>query len=350
MSKQSSLRNKILLPVIGGIVFYILMCIYAGRGELMEAFSRFRLHWLPVILLLAFLNYVLRYVKFYYYLRVLKVPLKPGIGFVIFLSSFVMAITPGKLGEVLKSVFIKDLTGVEKSRTAPIVVAERVTDLLAFIVMTLIGISGFTHQKGMLVVIGITFALIIGFCGLIGIRSFSLMALEFFVRLPVVKRVGPKLRQAYDSTYELIVPRRLFWAVLISVPSWSCEVVAFWLVFYAMGIHVPFDACFFIYSVGTILGAVAFLPGGLGLTEASIAGLLVNIIGLTTAQATSGTLIVRLCTLWFAVILGGVIFFLFQKRLGGKHALEEVMEAGAEGVQVDTSAEKSGREESGAQD
>ena len=40
MSKQSSLRNKILLPVIGGIVFYILMCIYAGRGELMEAFSR----------------------------------------------------------------------------------------------------------------------------------------------------------------------------------------------------------------------------------------------------------------------------------------------------------------------
>jgi hypothetical protein len=94
-SRTRSLRNKILLPVAGGIVFYVLMIAWANLGDLAAAFRGFRIAWLPVILGLAFLNYVLRYLKFYYYLRVLEVPLRPVIGFIVFLASFVMAITRG---------------------------------------------------------------------------------------------------------------------------------------------------------------------------------------------------------------------------------------------------------------
>lgn len=326
-SLTRSLRNKILLPVAGGIVFYVLMIVWANLGDLTEAFRGFRIGWLPAILGLAFLNYVLRYLKFYYYLRVLEVPLRPVIGFIVFLASFVMAITPGKLGEMLKSVFIKDLTGVSKSRTAPIVVAERITDLLAFVVMTLIGISGFTQQKGMLAAVLATLVLIVLFCALVGSRSLSLALLDRIGRFPGLNRIAPKLRMAYESTSILVTPRRLFYAVAISVPSWSCEVLAFYLTCVALGYSIPMGAAFFIYSVGTILGAVAFLPGGLGLTEASIAALLTNILAMPKALAASATLLIRLCTLWFAVILGGAVLFIFNKQLGGAHALEEAIEA-----------------------
>lgn len=334
MRRSRSLRNRILLPVVGGIVVYILMCVWANVGQLKEAFAQFRAAWLPVILALAFLNYVLRYGKFYYYLRVLKIDLNLGIGFVVFLASFVMAITPGKLGEVLKSVFIKDLTGAPKSRTAPIVVAERITDLLAFIVMTLIGISGFTRERSTLLALLATLMVIFAFCILIGIRPFSLKMLALLVRLPLLSRLEPKLHTAYESTYVLITPKRLFWAVLISVPSWSCEVFAFYLVCHALGQSVPIGACFFIYSVATILGAIAFLPGGLGLTEASIAGLLTQVLHLSKAYAASATILIRLCTLWFAVLLGAAVILLFQKQLGGRQALEEVIEGeGTEGAE-----------------
>lgn len=324
MKRSRSLRNRILLPIVGGIVLYILMSVWANVGQLREAFSEFRLLWLPVVLALAFLNYVLRYGKFYYYLRVLDISLKPAVGFVVFLASFVMAITPGKLGEVLKSVFIKDLTGVPKSRTAPIVVAERITDLLAFIVLALIGIAGFTQERVILVTVLVVLVLIVAFCGLIGHRGFSLRLTGFLARLPVLRRLGPKLLTAYESTYVLITPKRLFWAVAISVPSWSCEVIAFYLVCHALGQAVPLGACFFIYSVGTILGAVAFLPGGLGLTEVSIAVLLVEYM--PKAYAASATILIRLCTLWFAVLLGAAVIVLFQKQLGGRRALEELVQ------------------------
>lgn len=325
MKRSRSLRNRILLPVVGGIVVYILLSIWANVGQLREAFGEFQLLWLPVVLALAFLNYILRYCKFYYYLRVLDISLKPAVGFVVFLASFVMAITPGKLGEVLKSVFIKDLTGVAKSRTAPIVVAERITDLLAFIVLVLVGIAGFARERMILVTVLAVLVLVAVFCGLIGHRGFSLRVVGLLAKLPVLTRLGPKLHTAYESTYVLITPRRLLWAVVISVPSWSCEVVAFYLVCHALGQAVPLDACFFIYSVATILGAVAFLPGGLGLTEVSIAVLLVRYM--PKAYAASATILIRLCTLWFAVILGAAVIFLFQEQLGGRKALDEVIEA-----------------------
>ncbi len=324
MKRSRSLRNRILFPVAGGIVLYILLSIWANVGQLREAFAGFQLLWLPVVLALAFLNYILRYCKFYYYLRVLDISLKPAIGFLVFLASFVMAITPGKLGEVLKSVFIKDLTGAAKSRTAPIVVAERITDLLAFIILMLLGISGFAGERAILLTMVVILVLIIAFCTLIGHRGFSLRVIGLLAKLPVLSRFGPKLHTAYESTYVLITPKRLLWAVAISVPSWSCEVLAFYLVCHALGQAVPLSACFFIYSVATILGAVAFLPGGLGLTEVSIAALLIKYM--PKAYAASATILIRLCTLWFAVILGGAVIFLFQEQLGGRKALDEVIE------------------------
>ncbi len=39
-----------------------------------------------------------------------------------------MTISPGKLGEVLKSVFVRQVSGAPIARTAPAVVAERATD------------------------------------------------------------------------------------------------------------------------------------------------------------------------------------------------------------------------------
>ena len=66
------------------------------------------------------------------------------------------------------------------------------------------------------------------------------------------------------------------------------------------------------------------------MTEASIAGLLTKFIGMQKALAASATLLIRLCTLWFAVLLGGAVFFIYKNKLGGAHALEEVMDMAEE--------------------
>jgi uncharacterized protein (TIRG00374 family) len=61
------------------------------------------------------------------------------------------------------------------------------------------------------------------------------------------------------------------------------------------------------------------LPGGLGVTEAGMTGLLQTLGGpaMTKEVATAATILVRLATLWFAVAIGLValgIFRLQQRR------------------------------------
>ena len=63
-----------------------------------------------------------------------------------------------------------------------------------------------------------------------------------------------------------------------------------------------------------LVGGLSFLPGGLGSREVTMIGLL-SLYGLPEAAAITATLICRLTTLWFAVVLGAV-FLARQKTMG----------------------------------
>jgi uncharacterized protein (TIRG00374 family) len=70
-----------------------------------------------------------------------------------------------------------------------------------------------------------------------------------------------------------------------------------------MGAHAGVAAGIGIYSIAILGGALFFLPGGLGSTEAFMFVLLMQ-MGLDPVAAGAATVISRVTTLWFAVILG----------------------------------------------
>ena len=69
----------------------------------------------------------------------------------------------------------------------------------------------------------------------------------------------------------------------------------------------------FVYAAGTLVGSLSFLPGGLGGTEATIIWLL-GTLSLPGATAATVALLVRIFTLWLAVVVG-VGFFLSAREL-----------------------------------
>lgn len=62
-------------------------------------------------------------------------------------------------------------------------------------------------------------------------------------------------------------------------------------------------ATFDIYGLAISIGALSFLPGGLGGTEATMIFLL-GVTGASVADAGAATILLRLATLWFAVLIG----------------------------------------------
>ena len=142
----------------------------------------------------------------------------------------------------------------------------------------------------------------------------------FFLRLsahiPLVRRLTPKLVEAHQTTAALLHPRPLVLGVLLSTVSWFFECAAFWAVVRGFpGASVDLQAATFIYASMTVAGALSFLPGGLGVTEAGMLAMLGRLaVGCTRSVAAAATFVTRLCTLWFAVLIGIAALLIFARR------------------------------------
>lgn len=283
--------------------------MYADFQEVRTSFRHFQWDFLPLILGLAFVNYVLRFFKWNFYLRVLGVPLNAKESLAIFFAGLAMSLTPAKFGEVLKSFLVKQRCGVPMSRTAPIIFAERFTDFVALVVLALIGLVSFHY--GWYVPLA-SLVCIVLFFGLISCRRFWEGLLSRGGRFPKIAKWAERVRIAYESTRHLLSIKRLGLAVGLSIPAWLAEGFAYFFVFRALDVPFLLLGAIFIYSFSTLVGAVTMLPGGLGGTEGSLVALAM-MRGVTKPVAVSSTLLVRGCTLWFAILLG-ISVLLWHRR------------------------------------
>lgn len=310
-----------------GALVYLALSIYANLNELLIAFGQFNWILFPIVLFLSFCNYVSRFFKWDYYTKVLNIKLERKLSFVIFLSSFIMAITPGKVGEVFKSYLLKEQIGTSISKSAPIVLAERITDFLSLILLSLIGALMFGFESTLILATGLFFVIVIL---LISSKKISYSIIGFFEKFKFISRVSHRIHTAYDSIYEMVRFKNLLITLALSVISWFFECTGFYIVINSFGIenfiHVNIFVATFIYGFATIAGAVTMLPGGLGATDASIAFLLISLQGITESIAVAGTLIIRVATLWFAVIVG-IFSILFYQKISHKKLNQIVLDS-----------------------
>lgn len=74
------------------------------------------------------------------------------------------------------------------------------------------------------------------------------------------------------------------------------------------------------------------LPGGLGVTDATVAGMLILLIddpSMNRTVAAAATLIIRFATLWFAVLIGAFALALLE-RYTRRHSEPELTTAAPE--------------------
>ena len=96
------MNKKWLLPVLLTVGVFVAMAGYGDFGDTVDEIGDLPIHYLFAGLGLALANYLLRYLRWSYYLAVLKIHVPAGLSLLVFLSGLAMAITPGKAGELVK--------------------------------------------------------------------------------------------------------------------------------------------------------------------------------------------------------------------------------------------------------
>lgn len=305
----NKLGRRLVVAMLFGVAVYGVLVFYRGTEKIGEQLATFAWGSFAVACGLSFVNYVLRFLKWEYYLAVLDIRGVPkSTSFLTFLSGFVLTVTPGKVGEVFKSVILQEVRGIPVERTASIVVAERVTDLIGVIV--LIAIGSFSFPGG---VLWMSAGLLVVFMILVLVASPSVGAwvVAGLPRLPgplgrVGVKVGAKMSEALARLRTITAPKHLAWPTALSVVGWGLEGVGLWLILRGFGQAAPLTLTGFFYATATLAGALVPVPGGLGVTDKLLEEQMARLGQVPAATATSAMLLARFATLWFAVIVGFV--------------------------------------------
>ena len=318
------MRDRLIRRLIVGIALgagiYALGSVWLGIHGVLAALSEFAGWTLVPVLGLTLMNYALRFYRWTLYLRALGLRVSWQRSLVVFLAGFSMAVSPGKLGELLKAYLLMTSEGLPMSRTAAAVLAERVTDLIALVLLVSVGMVAFRVGVLPLTLVATAVAL---FVLVLSSRRLSGGLLKLAVRLPGLRRRRETLQQLYDSTALLFRPRLLGSAALIGAAAWFCECVGTFLILRGLAIDgVSLLLATFVYGSSTLGGLPT--PGGLGLTDGGMAAMLHYFGGAAPAAAGAATMLVRLCTLWFAVAIGVATLLLFRRSLGLDSQFDEV--------------------------
>lgn len=292
-----------------GAAVFLALTLYGNGQAVLEAFRGFSWPWLPLILLLAFLNYVTRFARWELYRSRAGLIIPRRASLTVFMSGLVMTVTPGKMGELLKSVLLQRRYAIPVSRSGPIVLAERITDLLAVYLLALL--AGFSLAVGTVVFWAGLALLLAAVLPFTSPRLFQPL-LGLLRKVPGLRRAEGFLQEAFQVLHDLLGVKILLAATGIGLLAWFFECLAFDLVLRGLAVSVSITRATFIYAFATLAGAVSLLPGGIGAAEASMTGLLVwNQV--PRAEASAATMIIRICTVWFAVAVGAWYLRKFQR-------------------------------------
>ncbi|MFH0889601.1 MAG: lysylphosphatidylglycerol synthase transmembrane domain-containing protein [Candidatus Aenigmatarchaeota archaeon] len=234
-------------------------------------------------------------------------------------SLFISNITPGRVGEPVRSYYFKRSLGYPISKTLPTILLERILDMSALAAFYIFGLFTLVAFLNKLLAIGIglvVLGLILVFVAASNKRLLTFLFDRFyslFKFIPAIKKLRKKLEKLPGNFHAGFIlaskSRQMPLIIIITLIAWVMEFLIIKLSFLAINVNVPFTVIASIASVATIIGLLTFLPGNIGSFEASAAFFLTQAVpNMTLATATSGILLYRISSLLFALLISSPSF------------------------------------------
>ncbi|MDT7521974.1 lysylphosphatidylglycerol synthase transmembrane domain-containing protein [Rhodoferax sp. TBRC 17198] len=249
--------------------------------------------WLQLTAL-SLTSYLLRFLRWHYFISALSYTVPIFVNLEIYLTAFALTLTPGKVGEVIRSVYLRPY-GVSYTHSLGAFVSERLLDLMAVSMFATLVILVFPEQRSyVLVAASLVFALF--FC--MRTRLLHVLAIRF-TKISLIDHPASLIA----TIKFLLAGKGLTIAALLSVMAWLIQGVSLYVVVRALGFDIPLGSAVAIYCLSILAGAFSFIPGGIGVTEGAIVLLLIA-SGVEDTVAITAAVIGRGITLWLAIAIG----------------------------------------------
>lgn len=300
--------RAVLSSVFLAVASYLGFAFWSGWQDIVHAVGKVGFLGVATALSLSLINYGLRFIRWQIYLQAMNhtIPWWPSLK--IYLAGFALTTTPGKAGEALRGVLLKRWE-IPYSKSLAAFLSERLSDLLAVVLLALFGLLVYPAAQPLIAVaaIGVLVTLLV-------VANQGLLE-----RLHAMIQGRSRIRTSLGYLLQILLQTRhchapavLLRATGLSLIAWTAEALAFYLILRWMELEISLTFAVFIYAASMLAGALSFMPGGLGGAEAVMVALLLW-KGAGNAEAIAATVLIRMSTLWFAVGIG-VFFYLLARR------------------------------------
>lgn len=311
-----ALLSVVLLSAAG----YLAFSLWGGWREVVAAVIQVGVGGTAIALLLSLVNYGLRFVRWQKYLALLGHRVYWPESLRIYIGGFGFTILPVKVGETIRSVFLKQ-HGVSYPESLAAYFSEHFSNLISMVLLAAIGLWVYPQAKPLVVILAVLIVAVL----IVLQQSKWLQAIEVFAQKYLPARIGKLVAHGIEIVlhsgrcFRLPV---LLYGIALGLVAWGAEGVAFFYIMHLLGSDISLQTALFIYAFSMLIGALSFLPGGLGGAEATMVALLM-MNQVAQPQAVAATVLIRLATLWFAVGLGIFALTLSERgdsRKGGGEA------------------------------
>ena len=243
-----------------------------------------------------------------------------GLTEILYISWFVNCVVPAKLGDLYRAYLAKLWVHISWSKTVGTILAERIIDIL--VLGALLAGSGFIlfHNRlghiSTILLLGLGLA-VIGVLGLVAMKTFSERIRRLLGSNPRTQRFQERYISFEEGTLHSF--QRLPLLLGLTVVIWLLEGARIQLVFASLHVvlkpqlfGIPFVPMLFFALATAVLTTVPFTPGGLGLVEAGLIGIMIY-VGIPTQDATVVVLFDRVLS-YLSVAVFGFIVYLLSKR------------------------------------
>ncbi|HEU5297868.1 MAG TPA: lysylphosphatidylglycerol synthase transmembrane domain-containing protein [bacterium] len=318
---------RLIFLLAGGALLAVLLVridVPAVRASIRAADPR----WLGVSLIFLAVNILVKAGRWRWMVRRLT-------GHVLDLPSAAQAIlagvaaasfSPARTVDLAKPVLLKQRFDVALSTSTAAVLVERFLDGASLIVLLGASLPVLRTARGAqfhpaLAAAGVL--LVAGAAVLASPRTLRALAARLIGRLPISEdlRTGSsRVADAFTDGLALWRTRANLWPLLgWSVGAALCEAARLAAVFAGLGLPLGLAGGMLTFSVANLVAVVALIPGGIGITELSMAAVAGIVLGIPAASAgVAGAVLLDRVLSYYLVVGGGAVVLLGAGRSAGR--------------------------------
>lgn len=228
----------------------------------------------------------------------------------IIISFFVNCVVPAKMGDVYRAYLARVRLHVGASRALGTVIAERLLDLCVLVGLLLAaGALVFNKRAPGVLVPYLIAGSLVCLAGIGVILAMRAGRGRRFLRL-LPEAAFHRYESFRSGTVQSL--RKLPYLIILTGLVWGLESTRLALVVFSLGYGGRLGPSQFLLValVAALLTTIPFLPGGLGLVEAGMTGVLIAVAGVGQQIAISITLLDRSISYGSLVVIGFIVFAL----------------------------------------